>query len=42
MVVTFRDRPSAREAFNAIATMEAGVWFTEQMFDSSRGWAKAN
>jgi hypothetical protein len=42
MAVTFRDRASAREAFNAITTMEADVWFTEQMFDGSRDWANAN
>jgi hypothetical protein len=42
MAVTFRDRASAREAFNTIATMDADVWFTEQMFDSSRDWAKQN
>lgn len=41
MATTFKDQPSAREAFGAIDTMDSGIWSTESVYDSSRAWADA-
>lgn len=39
MAGAFQDRPSAKEAFAEIRSMEPQVWYKEQVFDAARQWA---
>jgi hypothetical protein len=39
MATTFKDKPSAHEGFSGIVSMEPGIWYTKEIFESSRDWA---
>jgi len=41
IATTFKDQPSAHEAFSAIVTMDLDIWYTKAIFDDSRTWANS-
>ena len=41
MATTFKDKPSAHEAFAAIATVDLDIWYTKDIFADSHNWADA-
>jgi hypothetical protein len=41
MASTFKDKPSAHDAFAVIVTMDSDIWYTKDIFDNSRDWANA-
>lgn len=41
MASTFKDKPSAQEAFAAVVTMDSDIWYTKGVFDDSRDWANS-
>jgi Domain of unknown function (DUF4034) len=38
---SFKDQPSAREAFTTINEMDLSIWYTKDIFDDARTWAGA-
>jgi hypothetical protein len=41
MATTFKDKPSAQEAFAALTNMDLGIWYAKEVFDNSRNWANS-
>jgi hypothetical protein len=42
MASTFKDQPSAHEAFAAISSMDMEIWYEESIVNNSRDWANAH
>jgi hypothetical protein len=42
MATTFKDQPSAHEAFAAISSMDMEIWYEESIVNNSRDWANAH
>ena len=42
MATTFKDQPSAHEAFAAISSVDMGIWYDESVVNNSRDWANAH
>jgi hypothetical protein len=42
MATTFKDQPSAHEAFAAISSMDMEIWYEQSIVSNSRDWAKCS
>jgi hypothetical protein len=42
MATTFKDQPSAHEAFAANSSMDMEIWYEQSIVNNSRDWAKCS